>query len=111
MKRFLIILVLLCSAFLLFSCGKKASLDNVEPYAVQIDGTLYLCYERTKSQNPDESQMMGKITSKVGADQLPTLNDSSNFLDVGQPYAKIDGHFWAYAQDGFWYLCEPTGGK
>ncbi|MBQ6236138.1 MAG: right-handed parallel beta-helix repeat-containing protein [Clostridia bacterium] len=73
--------------------------------AIRVNGEMYVITEFETVAEPDESEIIGYITSVVPISEWPTEDGQANFCEVGTPYAVTqDGLFVLY--DNEWRLFE-----
>lgn len=104
MKKGKAIVTLLALGLLLtlFGC-KREEVDGVWPFAIQVDGQIYLCYE--EKADPENVEVLGTITSCAYDTPGPEIDDQANRPDwVGAPYGTADGRIYLY-YDNHWRKC------
>ncbi len=89
---------------LLALCGcKREETDGIWPFAIQVDGQIYFCYE--EEADPENVEILGTITSSVSISQGPEIDDQANRSDwVGASYGTADGRMYIY-YDNHWHKC------
>jgi hypothetical protein len=102
----LLVVVLLIPALIDWVSPDKV--ENVCPFAVKIDGQVYLTRMDSTDLRPEDGQITGYIESSVPISQMPEENDQANWDCVGQPYAVIDGEVFLRDKGGIWYTCKPS---
>ena len=75
--------------------------NETEPTpAIRHDGTLYLITGIVAVGEPDQSAIVGHVTSVVPLSECPTENGQANFGKVGAPYAMTeDGLFVLFGNE------------
>lgn len=79
--------------------------------AIQVNRELYVLYMETLSfVAPDESEIIGYVTSVVPRSEWPTEDGQANFGEVGTPYAlTADGLFVLYGNEWRRFEAEEFG--
>ena len=104
-------LLAFCLLLPLCGCGQAALPDKEEqlvgicPYAIRVDGQVYICHDAVPE--PENFEPLGKITSTVKANQWPEIDDQANFGYVGDIYGTADGRVYFFSRDT-WYQCDSA---
>lgn len=103
MKRYVLCLLCLLPAALLFGCAQDNAADY--PAAIMAEDTIYYKADEPMPAEVDESAILGYTSSYTEA--FPEKNGETNFnRELGMPYAKVQGGL-AVLYENEWYLCTP----
>lgn len=92
-KILFIVSALLCGAAMLAGCGiqkEDATTPNACSPAIMVGGTIYYSTGKEMPVEIDDSAILGKVTSTVNIDKIPTENGQTNIPFLNAPYAEYE---------------------
>ena len=103
MKKFKIVMLLICCIVVLSACGSGTETDYAA--AIMVNDQIYYLSVQAVPAEIDDSAILGY--TKYYTDTFPKKNGETNFnRELGMAYAKVeDGISVLYENE--WYICYP----
>lgn len=96
-----LILIFILTFLVLVGCGDKGQeLTEDSQEMLMVNNKIWYSTQKEILIDPDEDEILGTITSTIEEEQIPKVNDQSNFGEVGSQYSRFDE-----------YLLVNLGGK
>ena len=103
MKKFKIVMLLICCMVALSACGSGTETDYAA--AIMVDDQIYYKSVQAVPAEIDDSAILGY--TKYYTDTFPKKNGETNFnRELGMAYAKVEDGI-AVLFENEWYMCYP----
>ena len=107
MKKFKIVMLLICSIAALSACTSGTETDYAA--AIMVNDQIYYKSVQAVPAEIDDSAILGY--TKYYTDTFPKKNGETNFnRELGMAYAKVEGGI-AVLFENEWYMCYPKDAK
>jgi len=107
MKKFKIVMLLICCMVALSACGSGTETDYAA--AIMVDDQIYYKSVQAVPAEIDDSAILGY--TKYYTDTFPKKNGETNFnRELGMAYAKVEDGI-AVLFENEWYMCYPKAAK